>query len=166
MRKPHDTTPSEKAAVLRETDNITVATLRVLCKEDAFPKRSRWLIAQPIADLINKFHSAVMTANGIKVQSHVEFVERHKWQTNAIAYLYAANVKMNLAMTVLNINADRLSSWADRFNNAQLNGKCFPHLMVKQERRCIHGRGADCRAFLPVRCFGLQHQKQRPSDSS
>lgn len=139
MRKPHDTTPSEKAAVLRETDNITVATLRVLCKEDAFPKRSRWLIAQPIADLINKFHSAVMTANGIKVQSHVEFVERHKWQTNAIAYLYAANVKMNLAMTVLNINADRLSSWADRFNAADKAVKAW---MNKDAKRYAEIYGA------------------------
>ena len=39
------------------TESLTVETLKALCRENTFPKRTRWLLAQPIADLINAFHS-------------------------------------------------------------------------------------------------------------
>lgn len=108
--------PTLKTRVERETDNITRETLKAICRENVIPKRMRWLIGQKIADLINDFHTAVNVANEIKVSSHAEFVERHKYQTLAIAYLKAADVKMTLALDVLDLNADYLDRWAGQYN--------------------------------------------------
>lgn len=108
-------TPTEKTAVLRSVDRLATETLSVLCKEAIFPKRTRWIIGQPIANLVNNVHSCVMAANGIRVESHAEFTERHRLQTMAVAYLYALDVKMNLAQAVLAANADKLEFWAGLF---------------------------------------------------
>lgn len=111
--------PSQKNKALRMTDSLTVETLKALCRENAFPKRTRWLLAQPIADLINAFHTEVMVANEIKVETYGLMVERYERQTVALAYLEAANIKMSLALTVLDVNADSLEKWAEKFNETR-----------------------------------------------
>lgn len=108
--------PTTKTRVERETDRITAETLRAICRENVIPKRMRWVVGEKIADLINDFHTSVSVANEIKVQSHAEFVERHKFQTLAIAYLKATDVKMTLALDVLQLNADYLDTWAGQYN--------------------------------------------------
>ena len=116
--------PSTKTRVERETDKITKETLQAICREKVIPKRMRWVIGQKIADLINDFHTSVNVANEIKVKSHAEFVERHKFQTLAIAFLKATDVKMTLAMDVLQLNANYLETWAGQYNETlkQLQG--------------------------------------------
>ena len=116
--------PSTKTRVERETDKITKETLQAICREKVIPKRMRWVIGQKIADLINDFHTSVNVANEIKVKSHAEFVERHKSQTLAIAFLKATDVKMTLAMDVLQLNANYLETWAGQYNETlkQLQG--------------------------------------------
>ena len=109
--------PTEKTKVERETDALTKETLRAICREKVIPKRMRWLLGQKIADLINDFHTFVFVANEIKVKSHEEFVERHKYQTLAIAFLKATDVKMTLALDVLELNADYLERWAGQYND-------------------------------------------------
>ena len=116
--------PSSKTRVERETDNITRETLRAITREKVIPKRMWRVIGQKIADLINDFHTAVNVANEIKVKNHKEFVERHKFQTLAIAYLKATDVKMTLAMDALELNANYLERWAGQYNETlkQLQG--------------------------------------------
>lgn len=116
--------PSQKTRVEKATDDIVKRTLEVLCKEDVFPKRSRWLMAYKLADLMNDFHGFVMTANEIEVRSHAEFVERHKYQTLAIATLKAADARMTLAVDVMAANANKLEYWAGQYNDTlrQLQG--------------------------------------------
>lgn len=116
--------PTQKTRVEKATDEIVKRTLEVLCKEDVFPKRSRWLMAYKIADLINDFHSFVQIANEIEVRSHAEFVERHKYQTLAIALLKASDVKMTLAVDVMKASANKLEFWAGQYNDTlrQLQG--------------------------------------------
>ena len=81
-------------------------------------------MAYKIADLINNFHSSVQIANEIEVRSHVEFVERHKYQTLAIAFLKASDVKMTLAVDVMKASANKLEFWAGQYNDTlrQLQG--------------------------------------------
>ncbi len=116
--------PTQKTRVEKATYKIVKRTLEVLCKEDVFPKRSRWLMAYKIADLINDFHGFVQIANEIEVRSHVEFVERHKYQTLAIAFLKASDVKMTLAVDVMKASANKLEFWAGQYNDTlrQLQG--------------------------------------------
>lgn len=108
--------PNQKTRVERETDAITRETLKAICREKVIPKRMRWVIGEKIADLINDFHTSVMVANEIKVKSHAEFVERHKFQTLAVAFLKATDVKMTLALDVLELNAGYLEEWAGQYN--------------------------------------------------
>lgn len=108
--------PTQKTRVEKSTDEIVKRTLETLCKETVFPKRSRWLTAYKIADHMNDFHGFVMVANEIEVRSHEEFVERHKYQTLAIAFLKAADTKMTLAMDVLAVNVNKLEFWAGQYN--------------------------------------------------
>ena len=108
--------PNQKTRVERETDNITRETLRAICRENVIPKRMRWVVGEKIADLINDFHTSVSVANEIKVKSHAEFVERHKFQTLAVAFLKATDTKMTLALDVLELNADYLEVWAGQYN--------------------------------------------------
>lgn len=107
---------TEKTAVERETDNITRETLRAITREKVIPKRMWKVAGQKIADLINDYHTAVGIANEIRVKSHAEFVERHKFQTLAIAYLKATDRKMTLALDVLDLNANYLDVWAGQYN--------------------------------------------------
>lgn len=111
--------PTQKNKAIRAADALTAETLRTLCRENVFPKRSRWLIAQPIADLINAFHSEIMVANEIKVETYGLMIERFNHQTLAVAYLEAANIKMSLALTVLDLDANKLDAWAHKFNETR-----------------------------------------------
>ena len=124
--------PTEKTKVERETDALAKETLRVICREKVIPKRMRWLIGQKIADLVNDFHTFVFVANEIKVKSHDEFVQRHKYQTLAVAFLKATDVKMTLALDVLELNADYLERWAGQYNDTL---RIIQGWMNKDEKR-------------------------------
>ena len=131
-RDKKDKTPSERAYVLRMADDLARETLRLICKEKAFPKRSRWLISGKIADIANDYHSAVMTANGVKVTTIQEYEERHRLQTLAVAHLYALNAKMGLAQAVLSLDANTMDAWAGRFNAADRATKAWMTADVKR----------------------------------
>jgi len=60
-----------------------------------------------------------MIANEIKVETYGLMVERYEHQTIALAYLEAANIKMGLALTVLDLDADKLEKWAHKFNETR-----------------------------------------------
>lgn len=124
--------PDQKTRVERETDKLTGETLRAMCREKVIPKKMRWIIGQKIADLVNDFHTSVNIANGIKVRSHDEFVERHKFQTLALAYLKATDTKMTLALDVMELNADYFETWAGQYNETlrQIQG-----WLTKDEKR-------------------------------
>lgn len=124
--------PDQKTRVERETDKLTGETLRAMCREKVIPKKMRWIIGQKIADLVNDFHTSVNIANSIKVRSHDEFVERHKFQTLAVAYLKATDTKMTLALDVMELNADYFETWAGQYNETlrQIQG-----WLTKDEKR-------------------------------
>ena len=52
-------------------DELTVYTLRMLCNENIFPKKSRWLLAGKIADLMNEFHQNLHVGNDIFVATDI-----------------------------------------------------------------------------------------------
>lgn len=123
-RERYKIEPSQKTRVEKESVEIAKKTLDVISKEDVFPKRSRWIMAYKIADHINDFYRYAMVANEIEVRSHEEFVDRHKYQTLAIAFLKAADDVITLAMDVMTVNANKLEFWAGQYNETlkQLQG--------------------------------------------
>lgn len=98
-------------------NDLTAYTLRLLCNEELFSKRSRWLLAGKLADTINDFHTAVHTANELRVTTAAEAADRHRLQTRSLAYLYAAEAKMELAADVLQLDVDRLDHWSGMVND-------------------------------------------------
>ena len=110
---------SEKALFLRAADALFRETVSVTAREKLFPKRSRWQFAYALMDIANNFHSAVMYANGIRVENRALFAERYRAQTLGLAWLYALDTKMTAAQLCMGIDADRLEYWTRLLNEAK-----------------------------------------------
>lgn len=105
-------TVAAKTPALNATDEFCRYVLRMLCQEDKFPKRSRWLFSGKIADLVNDYHTAVIMANEIKVETVRARDERLHQLTMALAKLLTIDAKINLAMRVLDIDPNKLEYYA------------------------------------------------------
>lgn len=110
--------PTPKSAAERHTIEFTVKTLQILGKEKIFPKRARWQGVYEMARIVQRVHTCVMFANGIEVESHKLMVDRHEAQTLALAWMYALNSKMSLAIDIFELNANALGDWADKYDEA------------------------------------------------
>jgi len=110
---------TEKTPALRAANEFSEYVLRLLCKEDLFPKRSRWLMSGKLADMVNDFHTAIFRANEINVVTPQERDERHYQITMALAHLMAIDAKMNLAMRVLDIEPNLLEHYAHLANECR-----------------------------------------------
>jgi len=92
-------------------------TLRLLCKEELFPKKSRWLMAQEIAKTANRFLDMVNYANGIIVDTSELAKERHNAQRRAVALCKTLNSGMERARRHYKFSADYLKNWAHIYNH-------------------------------------------------
>lgn len=110
---------SEKTPLLNKTNDLMIWLFGKLCKEDVFPKRSRWLFAGKIADLANDYHSAIHKANEIRVVTQRERDLRHYYQTAAMSYLMALDSKVNLAQQALDIDPEKLHYYATLTNECR-----------------------------------------------
>ena len=117
---------SEKARGKSHTSEMMVVvvaqdlydeTLRLLCKEELFPKKSRWLFAQDIAKTANRFLDLVVYANGIIVDTPELALERHNAQRRAVAWCKALNSGMERARRHYNFSADYLKNWTHIYNH-------------------------------------------------
>jgi hypothetical protein len=97
--------------------NLYDETLRLLCKEELFPKKSRWLMAQEIAKTANRFLDLVVYANGIIVDTPELAKERHNAQRRAVALCKTLNSGMERARRHYKFSADYLKNWAHIYNH-------------------------------------------------
>ena len=97
--------------------NLYDETLRLLCKEELFPKKSRWLMAQEIAKTANRFLDMVNYANGIIVDTPELAKERHNAQRRAVALCKTLNSGMERARRHYKFSADYLKNWAHIYNH-------------------------------------------------
>ena len=97
--------------------NLYDETLRLLCKEELFPKKSRWLMAQEIAKTANRFLDMVNYANGIIVDTPELAKERHNAQRRAVALCKTLNSGMERARRHYNFSADYLKNWTHIYNH-------------------------------------------------
>lgn len=118
-RHSKDKNISDKTPALRKTDELTDWLLRKLCNEQVFPKRSRWLIAGKIADLVNDFSVNVFRANEIRAITPQERDARHYYQTLALADLMTLDVKVNQAQRILDISPEALHHYAVLANDCR-----------------------------------------------
>lgn len=110
---------SKQTPAINKTEELVDHLTHKLCKEDIFPKRSRWVVAGKIADLMNDFETCVHLANEIKVKSQQERDDRHRYLTLAIAHLMALDAKVNRAQRSLDIPVDKLHHYATLANDCR-----------------------------------------------
>lgn len=118
--------------VITQCNEICRAVVELLNKESLFPKKTRWMFAGKIADLMNEFHTAVCTANEIRPKTAAEAADRHRFNTLALAKLKALDSKLNLARDIYAVNPGEFRRFAKLANEEYriLNG-----LMASDEKR-------------------------------
>lgn len=137
--------PSEKAAVINVTNDLLKETMRILKKEDLFPKRARWIWCYDIKDIVQQEHTCVMVANGIEADTVELARERLKEQGKALARLYALDAKMSQAM-LCEIEGDKrnqFESWAALLNQAKRVTRAWRTADMKKYTQRFGGASAD-----------------------
>lgn len=99
---------------LRESEYLTDRILRKVCQEKVFPKRSRWVIAEKIADTAVDYLTAVIEANDPKVQTQELRDRRYTLQQIALGKLSALDVLLNTAIRVLSLQPENFKDIASR----------------------------------------------------
>ena len=113
---------------------------RLLCKEDLFPKRQRWLSAKKIADASNMLMFYSIHANETKAVTLEESEDRHRDLTRALAALRTLDVLLFYTIRRHGLNADRFENLARMMNSCEklLNGvlnKELRHMDALKEKR-------------------------------
>ncbi|MBR3278700.1 MAG: hypothetical protein IKG01_07400 [Lachnospiraceae bacterium] len=134
-RNHKDETPS-----LRESAYLVERILRKLCQEKVFPKRSRWVIAQKIADTANEYLTAVIEANDPKVQTEELRERRFTLQQIALGKLSALDVLINMAIRVLSLKPENFKDIADRIITCE---KLLKAWIASDEKRYGPPSGAE-----------------------
>ena len=104
---------------MRETAYLADRLYAVLAKEDIFPKRSRWLFAGKLADLMADIQIAIEEANRPEVQTVHLRIRRYELQQIALGKLSALSRLLSQAQRSLHINPDRLEQVAGSINTLE-----------------------------------------------
>lgn len=110
---------SEKAAVEKLSSALLKETYAILNRERVFPKRVRRQHEPYIIQAVQLYHTYVAVAQGVRVENHGLFADRYNFQTLAIAWLYALNVKMTAAKECLDAPAEAFTHWGDLYDAAR-----------------------------------------------
>lgn len=111
--------PKRKPGKLRvETCCVEVCrtTRQLLCREDIFPKRSRWLGCKDIADAANRMLMNIFGANDIRVKTAEDARERRRLQTVALAAFGALEKRMTFEALYWEKEINQYSLWARQMN--------------------------------------------------
>lgn len=141
-----------KALFLRAMDVLLRETGATLSRENVFPKRTRWLYAYAIMDLVNNAHSWAMYANGIEVDTRELMLERYRAQTVALAWLYALNVKMSAAQIALSVPPEKCETWARLYDEARDRVLAWRSGNLRRYSAKFGGLSADELGELPDTC--------------
>ena len=116
--KPRDdpNQPLKDLMALVVAQELYDETLRIICKEDLFPKKSRWLFAEKIANTANDFTGMISYANSIEADTPKLALERHEAQRLAWALLAKLNTLMENAQRHYRFNPNRIGHWCHIFN--------------------------------------------------
>lgn len=106
-----------KTLCVRAMDQLVEWLLRKFCREDVFPKRSRWVITGKLADLLNEAADALFEAYDYTVVTQEERDHLHYLQSTARAKLMTLDTRMNQAQRVLDLNPEHFGHYARLHND-------------------------------------------------
>lgn len=100
-----------KLQVLVKARELATYTTQIIGNEKSFPKRSRWIIAQKIADEAVEIYTCCRRANSVSVEMDSDYVFRHDQQTKAFSHCEALLSLIEIAYGLYNIESRRIEHW-------------------------------------------------------
>ena len=104
---------------LKNADDFCVYTIRLLKDENICPKSARWLGAEEIVKITQRFHTEVHRANNIKVINAEEKKMRHAAQVSAYSLIATLGEKMSFNARIYEMKVNILSGWLTRKGEIQ-----------------------------------------------
>lgn len=104
---------------LKNADDFCVYTIRLLKDENVCPKSARWLGAEEIVKITQRFHTEVHRANNIKVTNAEEKKMRRAAQVSAYSYIATLGEKMSFNARIYGMKVNILSGWLTRKGEIQ-----------------------------------------------
>lgn len=104
---------------LKNADDFCVYTIRLLKDENICPKSARWLGAEEIVKITQRFHTEVHRANNIKVTNAEEKRMRHAAQVSAYSLIATLGEKMSFNARIYEMKVNILSGWLTRKGEIQ-----------------------------------------------
>ena len=104
---------------LKNADDFCVYTIRLLKDENVCPKSARWLGAEEIVKITQRFHTEVHRANNIKVTNAEEKKTRHAAQVSAYSLIATLGEKMPFNARIYGMKVNILSGWLTRKGEIQ-----------------------------------------------
>lgn len=104
---------------LKNADDFCVYTIRLLKDENICPKSARWLGAEEIVKITQRFHTEVHRANNIKVTNAEEKKMRHAAQVSAYSLIATLGEKMSFNARIYEMKVNILSGWLTRKGEIQ-----------------------------------------------
>ena len=127
MGKPRNHKPETPS--LRESYRLRGVIYRKLKQERLFPKRSRFLYADPIWKLTLEYLTSIIEANDPKVQTIELRNRRYTLQQIALGKLSALDVLINSARDDMNLPPDEFDEIEDRIDTCMK----YIHSWVKSD---------------------------------
>lgn len=100
-----------KLQVLIKARELATYTTHILGNEKAFPKRSRWIIAQQIADETINIYKYCRRANAVSVETDSDYAYRHEQQVKAYSCCESLLSLIEIAYNLYNIESHRIEYW-------------------------------------------------------
>ena len=104
---------------MRETAYLADRVFEIIQKETAFPKRSRWLFAKQIADLMNEILITMEEANKPEAQTEALRIRRYELQQIVLGKLSALDRIFTQAMRSIPIDPDKLDAVGGHINECE-----------------------------------------------
>lgn len=104
---------------LKNADDFCVYTIRLLKDENICPKSARWLGAEEIVKITQRFYTEVHRANNIKVTNAEEKRMRHAAQVSAYSLIATLGEKMSFNARIYEMKVNILSGWLTRKGEIQ-----------------------------------------------
>lgn len=117
---------------LKNADDFCVRTIRMMKNEKICPKSARWLGAQELVNVVQKFHTDLHRANNIKVTNRQEKELRHALLMNAYSLIRTMGEKFVFNAMIYGIDEDALVKWLD--NKAEIQAWISTKIRAEEKR--------------------------------
>lgn len=104
---------------LKNADDFCVYTIKLLKDEKVCQKSARWLGAEEIIKITQRFHTEVHRANNIKVTNSEEKKIRRAAQVSAYSLIATLGEKMRFNAQIYEVNVNTLSRWLTKKGEVQ-----------------------------------------------